>query len=450
MILRKISIFTLVSIIFILMLSACSAPTGQSSNKVDGDSNSANSTKNSDSNSPDSEIVTLTMWDNYTDESISNAFDEMIKDFEGNNPGIKVKRTTMSVDNIRSTIKPALTSGEGPDLFNYDAGPGYLGVLASSGLALDLTGYADQYGWNERFPEWINERVTFDGKMYGIGHEVELIGVYYNKKIFKELGVDVPKTYDEFLAICEQAKQNGLVAISFDDKDQWPAFHLESVFYTAVAGKDKITKVLNQEETFNQPIFAEALDEFYALIEKGYVSSNPLAVSYDDGNKEFFSGKAAMRITGTWMVGEMVENLKEDVGFFLMPSIDPNLPLMAPGGIGGAMVASGTTKHPDETAKFLDFMYSEEVAPIWYENSKIAPIDVDVDTLEVSGLFKDVVRMANTPAGLSYNIDVLMPQKVNTVTMNVLQELIAGKKTGTEVVEAKQKAFDEEIAAGNY
>jgi raffinose/stachyose/melibiose transport system substrate-binding protein len=450
MILRKISTFTLVSVIFILMFSACSAPTGQSSNKGNDGSNTAKSTENDSNNADTAETVTLTMWDNFTNESMANAFDELIKDFESNNPEIKVKRTTMKVDDIRTTIKPALTSGKGPDIFNYDAGPGYLGVLASSGLALDLTSYADQYGWNERFPEWINERVTFDGKMYGIGHEVELIGVYYNKKIFNELGVDVPKTYEEFLAICEQAKENGYVAISFDDKDQWPAFHLESVFYNAAAGKDKITKVLNQEETFDQPIFAEALDEFYALIEKGYVSSNPLSVSYDDGNKEFFSGKAAMRITGTWMVGEMVENLNEDVGFFLMPSIDPNLPLMAPGGIGGAMVASGTTKHPDATAKFLDYMYSEEVASIWYENSKIPPIDVDVDTLEVSGLFKDVVRMANTPAGLSYNIDVLMPQKVNTVTMNVLQELIAGKKTGAEVVEAKQKAFDEEIADGNY
>ncbi|MCV9885139.1 ABC transporter substrate-binding protein [Metabacillus halosaccharovorans] len=329
-------------------------------------------------------------------------------------------------------------------------GPGYLGVLAKSGLALDLTSFADQYGWKQRFPEWVNERVTFDNKMYGIGNEIEVIGVYYNKKIFEQLGVEVPKTYEEFLSICEKAKAEGIVPISFDDKDQFPAFHLESVFYTGVAGKEKIEKVLSTEESFDQPIFAEALNEFYRLIEKGYTTENPLSISYDDGNKEFYSEKAAMRITGTWMVAGMVENLGDDVGFFLLPSVDPELPTSGPGGIGGAFVVNADTKYPEESAEFLDYMFSEEVAKIWYENSKIPPVSVNVDELNINSLSKEVIEMVNSPAGLSYNIDVLMPQKVNSVTQNILQELIAGKKTGEEVVKEKQKAFDEEIDAGNY
>jgi raffinose/stachyose/melibiose transport system substrate-binding protein len=395
------------------------------------------------------EKVTLSVWDNFTDENTTAIMEGMIKDFESQNPNITIKRTTMKNDDLRNTIKPALTSGKGPDIFNYDSGPGYLGVLAKSGLALDLSPYADRYGWNQRFPGWVNERVTFDGKMYGIGNEIELIGVYYNKKIFQDLGVDVPTTYEQFIEIGKKAKEKGLVGLSFDDKDQWPAFHLESVFYNAMAGKDKITQVLNKEAGFDQPEFAQGLDHFADYL-KNYGSPSPLAVSYDDGNKEFFSGKAAMRITGTWMVGGMVENMQDNVGFFLVPSIDPNLPLMAPGGLGGAMVASAKSQHPDETAKFLDFLFSEQNAKRWYENSKIPPLNVDMSTVEASALFKEVVAMANTPAGLSYNIDVLMPQKVNDLTMSLMQELIAGKKTGAEVVKEKQEAFEEEIAAGNY
>lgn len=116
----------------------------------------------------------------------------------------------------------------------------------------------------------------------------------------------------------------------------------------------------------------------------------------------------------------------------------------------GAMVVSGKTKYPDETVKFLDFMFKEENAKNWYENSKIPPLEIDVASLNVNPLFKEVVAMANTPAGLSYNIDVLMPQKVNSITQNAMQELIAGKKTGADVVKLKQQALEEEIAAGNY
>jgi raffinose/stachyose/melibiose transport system substrate-binding protein len=448
---KRVNIFTvLVSFLLVILMTACSTSiSAPNSTKEDvgGESSNEQSTEKKDTNDGK---ITITLWDPFTGPESGIILDTLIQNYEKENPNIDIKRNTMKNDDIRNTIKPALTSNKGPDIFMYDSGPGYLGVLAKSGLALDLTPYTEQYGWDQRFPEWVNELVNFDGKRYGIGNEVELIGVYYNKKIFSELGAEPPKTYEEFLSIAEKAKSEGYIPISFDDKDQWPAFHLESVFYTAVAGKEKIEKVLSKEEGFDQPIFAEALDKFYKLIEQGYTSENPLAVSYDDGNKEFFSGKAAMRITGTWMVSGMIENLKDDVGFFLMPSVNPDLPLSAPGGIGSAMVISSKTKHPDETAKFMDYMFSEESAKIWYENSRIVPIDIDVATLNLPALSKDVINMANSPAGLSYNIDVLMPQKVNNVTKNLLQELIAGKKTGAEVVKAKQEALEEEIQAGNY
>lgn len=376
--------------------------------------------------------------------------DTIIKNYEKDNPNVSIKRNSMKNEDIRNTIKPALTSNKGPDLFMYDSGPGYLGVLAKSGLALDLTKYDQQYRWSSNFPKWVNDLVTINGKRFGIGNEIELIGVYYNKQIFNDLGVEVPKTYEEFLQICEKAKAKGLIPLSFDDKEQWPAFHLESVFYTAVAGKQKIEKVLNKEEGFDQPVFANALDTFQKLIKNGYTSKSPLSVSYDDGNKELFSGKAAMRITGTWLASGAIEQMKDNVGFFLLPSVKPNLPLSAPGGIGSAMVISSKTKYPEEAAKFLNYMFNKESAKVWYEHSKIAPVKIDPDALNIPALSKDIIKMANSPAGLSYNIDVLMPQKVNDVTKNIMQQLIAGKVTGKVVVKEKQRALDEEIKAGNY
>ncbi|MDR6549008.1 extracellular solute-binding protein [Paenibacillus qinlingensis] len=395
------------------------------------------------------EVVTVNFWDNYTDQTQSKAMDTIIANFEKQNANIKIKRSSMKADDQRKLIKPALLSKDGPDLFAYDAGPGYLGVLANANLLMDLTAKSESLGWNKRFPAWIQERNTFNKKVYGVGTQVEMLGVYYNKKIFKDLGVNVPKTYEEFLAICKAAKDKGIVGISLDDKDQWPAFHLESIFYTAVAGKTEMDAVLNGQKSFDQPIFAESLDTFKKLITDGYTTKSPLAISYDDGNKEFFTGKAAMRMTGTWMVSGMVENLKDDVGFFVLPSVKPNLPLMAPGGIGGTFAISSSTPRADETIKFLDYMYSNETAKIWYEASIIPPMTIDVNTINANALFKEVVNLSAAPAGLSYSLDVLMPQKVNDATMNDLQELIAGKKTGAEVVKNKQKVYAEEKAKGN-
>jgi raffinose/stachyose/melibiose transport system substrate-binding protein len=123
---------------------------------------------------------------------------------------------------------------------------------------------------------------------------------------------------------------------------------------------------------------------------------------------------------------------------------------MAPGGIGGTYAAASSSAHPEETAKFLDYMFSADSAKVWYEASIIPPTPIDPATLDVSPLFKDVIALTAVPAGLSYNIDVLMPQKVNDVTMNDLQMMIAGKMKGEDVVKDKQKAFEEEKAKGNY
>jgi raffinose/stachyose/melibiose transport system substrate-binding protein len=65
-------------------------------------------------------------------------------------------------------------------------------------------------------------------------------------------------------------------------------------------------------------------------------------------------------------------------------------------------------------------------------------------------LFKDIIAEIDAAETLGENIDVLMPPKVNEVTSNYIQELIAGKKTGMQALSEKQKALLEDIAAGNF
>src|SRR5699024_8701573 len=124
----------------------------------------------------------------------------------------------------------AINSGEGPDVFSYDAGAGYLGVLAKAGLALDLTPYREEYNWDDRFHDWALEKTIYDGKLYGIANELEMLGVFYNTQLFEEAGVEVPQTYEEFLQVCQVFKDKGITPVIMDDKEQWPGFHYESIW----------------------------------------------------------------------------------------------------------------------------------------------------------------------------------------------------------------------------
>src|SRR5258705_7430816 len=64
---------------------------------------------------------------------------QSIATFEAQEKNVKVKLNTLPTDQLRTVLQTQLRSGKGPDIFGYDTGPGFAGVLASAGLLYDLT-----------------------------------------------------------------------------------------------------------------------------------------------------------------------------------------------------------------------------------------------------------------------------------------------------------------------
>ena len=120
----------------------------------------------------------IVLWDDSTDGDANTLFQELADGF-AEKYGVNVERVVIKGEDLRTTVKAAINSGEGPDIFTYDSGAGYLGVLAKSGLAYDLTAVAEQDSWNDLFKESALDACTFDGKLYGVGNQLESVGVYY-------------------------------------------------------------------------------------------------------------------------------------------------------------------------------------------------------------------------------------------------------------------------------
>lgn len=438
----------------LLLTTAMIAGCGTPSSVKEGETKSDTAEKKTESGAEQSdagEAIELNMWDLRTEGAGAKMIDTLIENFEKENPGVTIKRTAFKVADLRNTIKPAINSGEGPDIFSYDAGAGYLGVLAGAGLAMDLSDYREQYGWDDRFHDWALEKTVYDDKLYGIANELEMLGVYYNKQIFEEAGVQPPETYEEFLQICQTFKEKGITPVIMDDKEQWPGFHYESIWLNSFVGADKVKQAVAGEIPWTTEGFGSALDELYKVFTEGYATEKPLSLASEDANKAFYAGEGAMRVTGTWLVSSCVQYMKDNVGFFYLPPASEDVDNCPPGGLGEAVVVNSKTKHPEETVKFLDYMFQPDNMEYWYEAGLIPSVkDVDYSEYEVSELFKDVVDEINSSENLGENIDVLMPPKVNDVTQNYIQQLIAGKMDGASCMEEKQKAFEEEIQAGNY
>ncbi len=115
-------------------------------------------------------------------------------------------------------IKPALTSGTGPDVFYLNLGPAEAGVLGQCRSLMPLDDAYAEKGWDQRIYNWTCERAVYDGKSYGLANELEFIGVFYNKAMFEENGWDVPESWDDLMALCDAANEAEVIPMAFTNR----------------------------------------------------------------------------------------------------------------------------------------------------------------------------------------------------------------------------------------
>jgi raffinose/stachyose/melibiose transport system substrate-binding protein len=390
------------------------------------------------------------MWDSYVAGVENQLFVNLVAEITQKYPNIKIERNLLTHEQEQQTIKPALTSKTGPDLIYYQPGPAYINVLAKAGLLLPLDKYADQYGWKKEIPAWIYNQGMFRGRFYGIASRVFFQGVYYNKKVFSDLGLKPPNSYADFLNICQTAKSKGFIPVTMNDKDQWPGFHHAAIFINAGTGRKKVEEILSGQSGWNVPEIARSLDLIKELVAKGYTTPDPNSIGFEDGNKEFYSGKSAMLLGGSWIASNIVDAIGDGkVGFFPLPPISAGMDMEPAGGLGDCMVVSSATKYPDECAIVMNEIFSDSNTKYWYQASILPTYSsLDVSTLNLSYTFKMIAEIAEKPMG--YNLDTILGPKCNQAIKDGVQELIAGKTTGAAVAAEMQNGHEADVRDGLF
>ena len=369
--------------------------------------------------------------------------------FMEKHPDIVVRREAITTDDMRPIVQTTLAANEAPDVIYYDTGPGFAGVLASAGLIRPIDDLYEQYGWDDRIFEWTKERTTFDGKVYGIGNELEFYGAYYNIDLFNQLGLSIPQTYDELLALCQVAQDNDLIAISFADQGKWPAYHMFSITANNLLGKERMDNLLFGDGRWDDPDVVEAIRIWFDEMNKANCFvPDPAAVAYNDGTTLFYNGQALMHFTGTWLLGRVLENVQDfEVGWLFFPSVGGR-PVLPPAGLGSGYFIAANSPNVDAAAKYLDFLFSEEAAKVWMEDVKIVlPMDVDTEQYDLPDLFAFVVE-ALAQQEMGHNIDVLTPDNFNTMMGDGFQAVLLGEKTPEQQAADLQAAWEQAIAEG--
>ncbi|MCR5255143.1 MAG: extracellular solute-binding protein [Acetatifactor sp.] len=327
-------------------------------------------------NVTESDSVTLKLFSNLPDRKNGQGLIEqmVINSYMEEHPGVVIEVESLDEEAYKTKFKAYAMDGM-PDIVSIWGQPAFLDEIIDAGLLMELSpeDYAD-YG----FKEGAFEGFSKNGRLYGLPRNTDMIAFYYNKKIFEENDIEMPKNLDDFAKVCEKLNSLSIIPIAMDGMDGWPLVEYYDNLLLRVTGKGREKLITNAIENadFSDARFYTAMNMLKKDVSRGFFQPDFAYCDYGTAMSLFTGGNAAMYYMGSWEASMAVNEalgpqFRENIGVFSMPSHvgrpDSNRDAMV--WFGGGYAISSSTKYPKETVDFLNYMFEpEHLSKFGWEN----------------------------------------------------------------------------------
>ena len=164
------------------------------------------------------------------------------------------------------------------------------------------------------------------GKILSLPFEFNIEGVWYNKKLFADNGVAVPKTWDQFVAAAAKLKAAGVQPFAASGIQGWPITRLVGNYLFSNLGSNAMENIKSGKAKLTDPQYVAAAQAVADLGSKGYFGDGVTSLDYTPAEQLFLQGKAAMFYMGSWILAELNDPKQNqiglaDVGFFPFPKV---------------------------------------------------------------------------------------------------------------------------------
>ncbi|MFT3888245.1 MAG: extracellular solute-binding protein [Arachnia sp.] len=303
-------------------------------------------------------------------------FEQIIAEFEAENPGIKVVQNQQP--DADTSIRTLLVKRRTPDVITLNAG-GKIGELLRAGVFYDFSDEPVLQTINPAVQEIIADLGNKEGEVNALGYVNNADGIIYNKKIFREQGLDVPETWDELIDVCEKLKAAGITPFYGTLADSWtvlPSFNGMGAYPAKDGFFDQIRELgsavgASSAVSF-QKNFAEIAERqatLYSYSQEGYRGR-----TYDDGNGAFARGEAAMYMQGVWAMNPIKQaNPDIEAGIFPYPMTDNPDDRVLVSGVDVAVMIGRDTPHLAEAKKFVEFLYRPDIIERFAQSQNMIP-----------------------------------------------------------------------------
>ena len=258
-------------------------------------------------------------------------------------------------------IKTLVASNETPDMFNLDTDP-YAIKLLDQGIVVDLNDTLDKYGLRDVFlAAPLGWGTTKDDRQVALPLDFSIEVFWYNKQMFEDANVSIPKTHAEFLEACEKLKNAGYTPIAVSGKDNWEILRYLLMITYRYGENDFLYDLAQGKQKMESEIGKKAAT-FVQELGTQYFQSGFASTDYTGASNYFTGGNAAMYYMGTWDLpfmqdDQLSEDMKGNIGYFLLPTIEEGEPVGKSNFISNSSmpVAFGADKFDEETERFIEF-----------------------------------------------------------------------------------------------
>ncbi|WP_164842403.1 ABC transporter substrate-binding protein [Actinoplanes solisilvae] len=334
--------------------------------------------------------TTLTLQSSLSDPDPKAALTKVVEGYTKN----KTTLNTIAIETFRAQLPTYLNSGNPPDVLTWYAGS-VARDYSSKGFLLDVSDLWTGDGPCAKFSPALKELSTAEGKQIFVPTNYYWWGVFYRKSAFQEWGVQVPKTWDEFIAVCKTLKGKGVAPISMGTgSTPWVAAAWFDYLNLRINGAEFHRELLAGQHSFDGAEVKTVMDHYRQLVE--YIDPKGRSYSFQDAITPLVSKKAGMYLIGAFATSAVPADALDDLDFFRVPIIDPNVPVAEEAPTDGYF-ASAKTRNPQGAKDLLAYLASAPAQQQFIELSKSGnlPTSAEVDTTKFSPLVQKGITMLN-------------------------------------------------------
>lgn len=304
----------------------------------------------------------------YKPEAVA-AFEKMQERFNASHSDIHL--TIESPNEAMTILKTRLIREDYPDIVGIGGDINYSNFL-DAGLFMDVSDFEGASDIKQVYLDMEKELefIPQEG-VYALPYAANCAGILYNRDIFEEYGWEIPQTWSEFIALCEEIKSAGIQPLYFGYKDTWTCLAPWNALAVGLSPSDTCANVNAGKTTFTVE-YREVAEKIKVLLDYG--EPNPYAYSYNDACTAFARGEAAMFPIGSYAVPQIIQtNPDINIDSFTFPANENEADNVLNSGVDLQFCVMKNCENKEAVYEVLRFLYEDETIQIYLDDQNAVP-----------------------------------------------------------------------------